>query len=161
MENAELARQSEVKLRQTETLLAVSRTFSSTLDLQALLRHFLRRVARAVDADAGGVWLREGDGEWLEPVVGYHLPSEHLEQRRTIRRSLVQDPFLAEAARTRRPLSSSDVAADPRAPAARPGRLPHRRPPLRPVAAHGRVIGGFGLIWYERACEFSESELAL
>src|SRR2546427_8178810 len=68
MENAELARQSEVKLRQTETLLAVSRTFSSTLDLQALLRHFLRRVARAVDADAGGVWLREGDGEWLEPV---------------------------------------------------------------------------------------------
>src|SRR5439155_12683991 len=43
MENAELARQTEVKLRETETLLSVSRTFSSTLDLQALLRHFLRR----------------------------------------------------------------------------------------------------------------------
>src|SRR3989442_3355368 len=122
METAELARQSEVKLRQTETLLAVSRTFSSTLDLQALLRHFLRRVARAVDADAGGVWLREGDGEWLEPVVGYHLPSEHLEQLRTIRLSLVHDPVLAEAARTMRALSSSDVAADPRGSAGPPGR---------------------------------------
>jgi len=161
MENAELARQSEVKLRQTETLLAVSRTFSSTLDLQALLRHFLRRVARAVDADAGGVWLREGDGEWLEPVVGYRLPPEHLEQLRTIRLSLVQDPFLAEAARTRRPLSSSDVAADPRASAVVRDVLPHRSQLFVPIVAKERVIGGFGLIWYERACEFSESELAL
>src|SRR5439155_1721696 len=66
MENAELARQTEVKLRETETLLSVSRTFSSTLDLQALLRHFLRRITQAVDADSAGVWLRDGDGEWLE-----------------------------------------------------------------------------------------------
>src|SRR5206468_12450873 len=29
------------------------------------------------------------------------------------------------------------------------------------IVAKERVIGGFGLIWYERACEFSESELAL
>src|SRR5207244_13182402 len=114
-----------------------------------------------VAADAGGVWLREGDGEWLEPVVGYHLPSEHLEQLRTIRLSLVQDPFLAEAARTRRPLSSSDVAADPRASAVVRDVLPPRSQLFVPIVAKERVIGGFGLIWYERACGVPQRELAL
>src|SRR2546425_11932136 len=74
MENAELARQTEVKLRETETLLSVSRTFSSTLDLQALLRHFLRRITQAVDADSAGVWLRDGDGEWLQPRARHRPP---------------------------------------------------------------------------------------
>src|SRR5256712_4734807 len=73
MENAELARQTEVKLRETETLLSVSRTFSSTLDLQALLRHFLRRITQAVDADSAGVWLRDGDGQWLRARARHRL----------------------------------------------------------------------------------------
>ncbi|PYN69612.1 MAG: hypothetical protein DMD93_07115 [Candidatus Rokuibacteriota bacterium] len=161
MENAELARQTEVKLRETETLLSVSRTFSSTLDLQALLRHFLRRVTQAVDADSAGVWLREGDGEWLEPVAGYRLPPDRLEELRRIRLSLVRDPFFAEAARTRRPVASSDVAADPRASAVMRDVVPHRSHLFVPIVAKERMIGGFGLIWYERVREFSASELAL
>jgi len=161
MENAELARQTEIKVRETETLLSVSRTFSSTLDLQALLRHFLRRVTRAVDADAAGVWLREGDGEWLEPVAGYHIPPERLEALRSVRLSLVRDPFFAEAARTKRPVASSHVAEDPRASAVMRDALPHRSQLFVPLVVKERVIGGFGLIWYERARAFSESELGL
>ena len=161
MENAQLARQTEVKLRETETLLSVSRTFSSTLDLQALLRHFLRRVTQAVDADSAGVWLREGDGEWLEPVAGYRIPPDRLEELRRLRLSLVRDPFFAEAARTQRPVASSDVAADPRASAVMRDVVPHRSHLFVPIIAKERMIGGFGLIWYERVREFSTSELAL
>src|SRR5207244_7016642 len=58
-------------------------------------------------------------------------------------------------------LSSSDVAADPRASTVVRDVLPHRSQLFVPIVAKERVIGGFGLIWYERACEFSESELAL
>jgi len=161
MENAELARQTEVKLRETETLLSVSRTFSSTLDLQALLRHFLRRITQAVDADSAGVWLRDGDGEWLEPVAGYRLPPDRLEELRRIRLSLVRDPFFAEAARTKQPVASSDVAADPRASAVMRDVVPHRSHLFVPIVVKERMIGGFGLIWYERVRQFSASELAL
>src|SRR2546426_2650596 len=142
MENAELARQTEVKLRETETLLSVSRTFSSTLDLQALLRHFLRRITQAVDADSAGVWLRDGDGEWLEPVAGYRLPPDRLEELRRIRLSLVRDPFFAEAARTKQPVASSDVAADPRASAVMRDVVPHRSHLFVPIVAKERMIGG-------------------
>src|SRR3989441_67528 len=161
MENAELARQTEVKLRETETLLSVSRTFSSTLDLQAVLGHFLRRITQAVDADSAGAGLRDGDGEWLEPVAGYRLPPDRLEELRRIRLSLVRDPFFAEAARTKQPVASSDVAADPRASAVMRDVVPTRSPLFVPITAKERMIGGFGLIWYERVRQFSASELAL
>src|SRR2546426_2443105 len=115
MENAELARQTEVKLRETETLLSVSRTFSSTLDLQALLRHFLRRITQAVDADSAGVWLRDGDGEWLAPAAGYPLPPHRPEGPPRVRLSLRPGPLFAGAARTKHARASSHVAARPRA----------------------------------------------
>jgi GAF domain-containing protein/CheY-like chemotaxis protein len=161
MENAELARQTQIKLRETETLLTVSRALSSTLDLQALLRHFLRSVTRAVDADSAGVWMREGDGEWMEPVAGYHVPPDRVDALRQVRVSLVRHPFYAEAARTKRPVSSSHVTADPRGAGILADVLPHRSQLFVPIIAKERVIGGFGLIWVEREREFSEGELAL
>src|SRR3989441_9536631 len=102
-----------VKLRETETLLSVSRTFSSTLDLQALLRHFLRRITQAVDADSAGVWLRDGDGEWLEPVAGYPLPPHPPGGLRRIPLSPVRGPFFAGAARPKQALAPLDLAAGP------------------------------------------------
>jgi GAF domain-containing protein/CheY-like chemotaxis protein len=161
MENAELARQTEIKLRETETLLSVSHALASTVDLEALLRHFLRTVTRAVQADSAGVWLRTGDGEWLEPVAGYHVPPERLEALRAIRLSLERHAFYAEAARTKRPVASSHVAADPRAPAIMLDVMPHRSQLFVPIVVKDRVIGGFGLIWREREREFSVGEIAL
>jgi signal transduction histidine kinase/CheY-like chemotaxis protein len=161
MENAELSRQTQVKLRETETLLSVSRTLSSTLDVESLLRHFLRRVAGALEADTAGAWLREGEGEWMEPVAGYHVPPEALERVRSMRISLARDPFYAEAARTRCPVSSSHVAADPRVSEVMTSVLPHRSQLFVPIVSKERMIGGFGLVWYERAREFSDDELAL
>src|SRR5207247_8592160 len=58
-------------------------------------------------------------------------------------------------------VASSDVAADPRASAVMRDVVPHRRHLFVPIVAKERMIGGFGLIWYERVREFSASELAL
>src|SRR5207247_2787194 len=65
MENADLARQTQAKLAETQTLLSVSRALSSTLDVQALLRHFLKAVATTLGADCVGAWLVQEDGEWM------------------------------------------------------------------------------------------------
>src|SRR3989441_3842728 len=102
-----------VKLRETETLLSVSRTFSSTLDLQALLRHFLRRITQAVDADSAGVWLRDGDGEWLEPRPRYPLPPHPPGGPRPNPPSPLPDPLFPGAARTQQPPAPSHPAAHP------------------------------------------------
>ena len=161
MENAELARQTQQKLGETEMLLSVSRALSSTLDLEALLRHFLRTVTQALGADSAGVWLRAGDGEWLEPVAGYHIPRERLPALREVRLSLERDAFYAEAARTRRPVASSHVEADPRGPAIMRDVMPHRSQLFVPIVVKDRVIGGFGLIWREHEREFADGEVAL
>src|SRR2546426_3042938 len=39
--------------------------------------------------------------------------------------------------------------------------VPHRSHLFVPIIAKERMIGGFGLIWYERGRQFSASELAL
>src|SRR5262249_61469195 len=78
MENAELARQTQIKLAETETLLSVSRAVSSTFELQGLVRHLLRQVANTFEADTVGLWLVDETGQWLTPLAGYHLPSAPL-----------------------------------------------------------------------------------
>src|SRR4030095_15357692 len=67
MENAELARQTQSKLAETETLLSVSRAVSSTFDLHGLVRHFLRQVANTFEADTVGLWLVDERGPWVTP----------------------------------------------------------------------------------------------
>jgi GAF domain-containing protein/CheY-like chemotaxis protein len=160
MENAELARQTQLKLRETEMLLSVSRTLSSTVDLQALLRHLMREVARAVDADTVGVWMLAGDQEWLEPTAGYHLPPGLREAGRRLRLSIGRHAFYAEAARTRRPVFSADTIRDPRVPADVFADFTHRSQLFVPIVAGERLIGGFAAVWWDRTRDFSPGDLA-
>jgi GAF domain-containing protein/ActR/RegA family two-component response regulator len=159
--HADLARQTETKLRETETLLSVSRALSSTLDLQSLLRHFLRRVALAVDADTVGSYMLAADGEWLRPLQGYRLPPEHLEALRSLGLSIRQYPFYAEGADTKRPVFSQRVAEDPRIPRVVLDNLPHQSQLFVPIVSKDRVIGGLVAVWWDRTREFSEGDLDL
>ena len=161
LENVDLVRQTETKLRETETLLSVSRALSSTLDLESLLRHFLRRVAQAVDADAVGSYLLDEDGEWLRPFQGYRLPPEHLEALRRLRLSIRQYPFYAEGAHAKRPVFARCVAEDPRIPRIVRDNLPHQSQLFVPIVTKDRVIGGLVAVWWQRAREFSDSDLAV
>ena len=95
MENAELARQTQSKLAETETLLSVSRAVSSTFDLQSLVRHFMRQVATTFEADTVGLWLVDETGRWLTPLAGYHVPPAQLETLRGVRLSIADHPIFA------------------------------------------------------------------
>ena len=159
MENLELARQTQARLAETETLLAVSRTLSSTLDLETMPREFLRHVVRALGADGAGMWLLDESGEWLEPLAGYHVPRGILEAYRRLRISIVEHAFYAEAARTRRCVVSTDVRNDSRMP---PEVRAHQQTQLFvPIVSGDRMVGGYAVTWWQAVRRFSESELAL
>ncbi len=114
MENLELSAETARKLQETETLLAMSRTLSSTLDLDEMPRQFLRHVTRSLSAGGAGIWLLDETGEWLEPFMGYHVPKDRLAAFQKLRLRVADHPFYAEAARTLRPMVSTDVSEDPR-----------------------------------------------
>jgi len=161
MENSELARQTQVKLAETQTLLSVSRALSSTADFQALLRHFLRAVAKTLSADAVGAWLVGEDGEWMEPVAGYRIPPDRLDAFRAVRLSLIKHAFYAEAALSRRPVFTSDAPNDSRLPSFVREHGGHRTQLFVPVVVKDRVIAAFAAVWWERARGFSNDEIAL
>jgi GAF domain-containing protein/CheY-like chemotaxis protein len=161
MENVELARQTQIKLSETETLLSVSRAVSSTLDVQSLVRLFLRQVASTFGADTVGLWMVDETGQWLTPFAGYRVPTTQLTALRDVRLSLVDHAIYAEAARTRRPVFSADAANDPRMPPIIREQAPHKSHLFVPVVAKDRMIGGFAAVWWERSREFSGGDLAL
>ncbi len=161
MENAELARQTQIKLSETETLLSASRAVSSTLDVQSLVRLFLRQVATTFGADTVGLWMVDETGQWLTPFAGYRVPTAQLTALREVRLSMVEHAIYAEAARTKRPVYSADAAQDPRMPPIIREEAPHKSHLFVPVIAKDRMIGGFAAVWWERARNFSAGDLAL
>ena len=60
-ERAELRRREQQRLRETETLLAVTRAVSSTLDPTETLRRLAREITRALRADMVGAYLADAD----------------------------------------------------------------------------------------------------
>src|SRR5438876_871116 len=140
IENAELTRRTEERLQETELLLEVSRSLTSTLDLPARLGQFLARVQRVIGADSVGVWLCEGESPWMQPVVTSQGPPERLESLRQARLSSVDHPFYAEAFRSKRPVTSSEVADDPRIPPELRGEAArHRSQLFVPIVAKDQV----------------------
>lgn len=160
MDNAELARATQIKLEETKTLLSVSRAISSTLELGALLRHFLRQVARAVGADTVGAWLLTPDGQWLEPVAGYRVPPAYRDTSRGLRLAVAGNELYAEAVRTKRPVVERDLG-DRRSVDPMVAPFAYRSYLFVPIVAKERVVGGFAAVWWTQARDFSESELAL
>jgi GAF domain-containing protein len=162
MENAELTRQTQRKLEETETLLEVARSLTSTLDLPELLRHFLRHVHRTIGADTVGLWLADQGSPWMTPFAGYRVPKDRVDAWRDVQLSSVHHAFYAEAFRTKQPVSSSDAQDDPRIPdeLRAPGRA-HRSQLFVPIVAKDAVIGGFVAVWWDERRDFSPGELAL
>jgi GAF domain-containing protein/ActR/RegA family two-component response regulator len=160
LENAELSRRTRIKLRETEALLSASRALASTLDLEAMLRHFMREAARTLGADTMAFWMLAEDGEWLEPFAAYHVPPDHLEQLRGLRVSTLQHAFYADAVQRRRPALSALGREDERLPA-HVRALPHRSHLFVPIVAKERVIGALAAVWWDAGRALADSELAL
>jgi len=161
MENIELGDQTARKLQETETLLAVSRTLSSTLDLDEMSRQFLRHISRSLGAASSGIWLLDESGERLEPFMGYHIPKSSLTAFRGLRLRIADCPFYAEAAHTLRSVVSVDVTQDRRLAGGAADLVPHQAELFVPIVAKDRMIGGFTVYWTEPGRVFPEGELRL
>jgi len=161
MENAELARQTQTRLAETETLLAVSRTLASTLDLETMPRHFLRHIVHALNADTAGVWLLDETGQWLEPLAGYRVPKATLEALRGVRIPITGLTVYGQAARTLRCVVSMEGDRDPRVPRELREAIAHRMQLFVPIVANERLSGGFAVTWTAHARALSDGELRL
>jgi PAS domain S-box-containing protein len=159
--NARLCEEAHTRLRKAETLLAVTRSIGSTLDLTETMRRLARETARALGADMVGAYVPDPDGSVLRSVAGYRVPRE-------LRTELLEFPvplrghrFVEEAVAERRPGHSNDVATDPRIDRATVARFPHRGLLFLPLIAKGVLLGGLFAVWWREPHTFSAEELRL
>ncbi|MBI3637463.1 MAG: GAF domain-containing protein [Candidatus Rokubacteria bacterium] len=161
LENAELIRQTQDKLRETEALLDFSRALSSTLDLRALMRPLVEHVRVLFEPDSVGVWLADEVTGALTPFAGRGVPADLAPRLKGYRLDLDASPFYREGVTERRVMVSTNVADDPRiSPSARTI-VPRRTELFVPIVAKGRTIAALFAVWFHRTRTFAPAELAL
>lgn len=161
IENAKLFQATQERLRESETLLAVGRSVSSTLDLKETLVRVAREAAITAGADSSGAYLFDPAREVLQPFASYNLPNWVSEPFQRTPLSLRALPLVHEAFDERAPVCSSNVPADPRCahPAIR--RLAFRSCLFAPMMVKERSIGGLFLVWWQKSHAFTPEQLRL
>jgi signal transduction histidine kinase/CheY-like chemotaxis protein len=158
--NARLYEQTQERLRQTETLLAVSQDASSTLELTEILRRTTRAMVRSLGADTGGAWLLTEDGSRFVPIVGYHVPRELLGALDSATLKSM-DPRVSDWRRVEGPLYASHSQEDTRFTHPFARLLPHKSILIQPMRWKGVSIGGFAIAWLKEHHRFTSDELRL
>ncbi len=160
--NARLYEETQERLRQTETLLAVSQDASSTLELTEVLRRCTRALVRALGADTGGAWLQSPEGGRFVPIVGYRVPKGLFQTLQSKDMEVVpSDPFVAALGRLEAAICASDSRADQRFDHPLARLLPHKSLLIQPMRWKGETIGGFAIAWLDEAHRFTTDELRL
>lgn len=161
IENAKLFQATQERLRECETLLAVSRSVSSTLDLKETLVRVAREAAVAAGADSSGAYLLDPTQGVIRPFASHNLPHWVSEPFRRIPLSVRAFPLIQEALDRRTSVYSSDVPTDPRCahPAIR--RLAFRSCLFAPMVVKERLIGGLFLVWWQKSHTFTPDQLRL
>src|SRR5262249_17239751 len=154
-ERAELRQREQLRLRETETLLAVSRALSSTLDPTETMRRGGREIARALGADMGGAYLADAARAGLWPVAGYPVPPAVLDDFRRFPIPIKGHPAIEEAWADRRAVWTDDMPGDPRVDPEALRRFPHQSDLFVPIRVKDRVVGGFFVIWWTARRSFT------
>lgn len=160
-ERAELRSREQLRLRETETLLAVSRALSSTLDPTETMRRVAREIAQALGADMVGAYLADPAREKLWPVAGYHVPHDMLEAFRRSPIPIKNHPAIEEAWAHRRAVWTDDMPGDPRVDPESLRKFPHQSDLFVPIRIKDRPVGGFFVIWWTARRTFTEWEIGL
>ncbi len=160
LENTRLYQEAQDRLRETETLLAVSQTLTTTLDLREALRRGARELARALHADTTGAYLISPDGTELRPFSGYHLPKEKLAYLRATPIPLNLNRFIEEGFIARRAIFSSDAQLDPRF-NEEINLFSIRAVVMVPFFARNEILGSLFAIWWEQPHAPTPRELEL
>jgi signal transduction histidine kinase/CheY-like chemotaxis protein len=151
----------QLRLRETETLLAVSRALSSTLDPTETMRRVAREIALALGADTVGAYLADAARESLWPVAGYRVPRGMLDAFRRIPIPLRNHPAIEEAWATRRAMWTDDMPGDPRVDPETLRQFPHQSDLFVPIRVKDRPVGGFFVIWWTARRSITEWEIRL
>jgi signal transduction histidine kinase/CheY-like chemotaxis protein len=160
-ERRELQRREQLRLRETETLLAVSRALGATLDPTETMRRVAREIAQALGADMVGAYLADAARESLWPIAGYRVPRDMLDTFRRIPIPITNHPAIEEAWAQRRILWTDDMPGDPRVDPATLKQFPHQSDMFVPILVKERPAGGFFVIWWTERRSVTDAELRL
>src|SRR5712691_5888521 len=160
-ENARLYGETQDRLDQSETLLAVSQQVSETMEVTEMMRCIAKEAGRALGADTVGAFLADADRACLRPIAGYHVPKHLLADFVAHPIPLKGHRILEEAWERQVAVASSDVAAEPGVDREILRRFPHRSSLFCPMVVHGEPIGGLLLAWFERERRITAAELRL
>lgn len=161
---ADAAREQSVlaeRLRETQAMLAVASTVSSTLDVREALRRICRALAQLIGADVASVYLLDKDRDTLTPCAGYRVPKEHLTTLAATPLSLRTQGFHGPLWSERTPVWSDDVAADPRFSDELFRALPHQSGLMLPLVLDEAVAGAVYFAWWRTRRTFAPRELRL
>ncbi|HET8575758.1 MAG TPA: GAF domain-containing protein [Methylomirabilota bacterium] len=161
LQNARSFEETSQQLRETETLLAVSRAIGTTLDPTETLRLVARETARIIGADMGGAYLADSEMRCLRPLAGYRVPKHLLETFQRFPVPLKGHPLLEESWASHRPAFSSRATDDPRLDRETMAHFPMRSILFVPMIVKGEPVGGLILSWWNDEHHFSASELRL
>ena len=158
--NARLHEETQLRLRHTETLVAVSQALSATLDLTEVLRRATREMVRALGGDTGVAWLLTHDRSQFVPLVGYHIPKDVVGT--PLAASLRMDDPVIEALRVAKgPIAASDSQSEVWSSMPAAQALPHKSMLIQPIYWKDELIGGFSVLWLKKTHRFTPDELRL
>src|SRR5262245_61583490 len=160
-ERAELLRREQLRLRETETLLAVSRALSSTRDPTETMRRVSREIARALGADMVGAYLADAAHDSLWPTAGYHVPRDLLEAFRRNPIPIKGQVAIVEARFHRRAVWTDDMPGEPRVDPEILRHFPHQSDLFVPIRIQDRPVGGFFVIWWTARRSITAWEISL
>ncbi len=161
IERAELLSRQKRRLRETETLLTVSRTLSATLDPTETMRRVAREIAHALGADMVGAFLAGPSGDDLRPVAGYRVPQHMREAFQQFPIPIKNHAAIEEAWGARRAVWTDDMAANPRVDRESFNRFPHQSDLFVPICIKERPVGGFFVIWWTERRSITDDEVRL
>ena len=160
-ENARLQGEMEVRLRETEAVLAIAHTASTTLDVQEALRRICRELTRLVGADTGAAYLLDPAGGRLVPCAGYRVPKDMLATFLAFPLPLGEQGVEAEVWAARRPVFTDNVPSDPRFSYELFKLFRHQSGLVLPLLLDEEVAGAFYMVWWTKRKVLTERELAL
>ena len=159
-ENERLSAELADRLAHAESLLAISSTIGSPLDLDEALRRICRELVRLTGADTAAAYLHDTARDLLVPTAAYHVPKEHVEALSRATIPLREQGFYLPPWTTRRPVHTTDVAADARFGHVLFRQLPHQSGLVLPLIIDDEVAGAFYLVWWKRRRSLADAELA-
>ncbi|HXG03383.1 MAG TPA: GAF domain-containing protein, partial [Candidatus Binatia bacterium] len=154
-------RDADERLRETSTLLAISRVLADSLPRDESLRRVARETARAFGADMAGAYVLDDTGQRLVPVAGYRLPPHLREWFRDHPIPIDRLPRLRQAWEDGTPIWSRHVQEDDRFDREWAASLPPHAVLLTPLRVRGQSVGALFLVWWTPGREPTAAELRL